>query len=100
MFERKVILGFMRVHILHHACEPDGVYGMWMIQELAQHGYTVSPGTIYPLLHEMEKEGILRSREREDGGRSRRIYRATPKGKRILKRIQRSITELHGEVMV
>ena len=100
MFERKVILGFMRVHILHHAIEPEGVYGMWMIDELSRHGYRVSPGTIYPLLHEMEREGILRSRARKSGGRSRRIYRATPKGKRILGRIRRSITELHGEVIV
>ncbi len=100
MFERKVILGFMRVHVLHHACSPEGVYGMWMIHELADHGYTVSPGTIYPLLHEMENEGILRSRERKDGGRSRRVYRATPKGKHVLRRIRRSITELHGEVIV
>jgi len=100
MYERKVILGFMRVHILHHACEPDGVYGMWMIGELGRHGYSVSPGTIYPLLHEMEREGILRSKAVKDSGRTRRIYHATPKGKRILRRIRRSITELHGEVII
>ncbi len=44
MFDRKLILGFMRVHILHHASEERGVYGSWMLSELKEHGYDISPG--------------------------------------------------------
>jgi hypothetical protein len=31
-----------------------------MIEELGRHGYRISPGTLYPLLHNLEKKGYLR----------------------------------------
>jgi PadR family transcriptional regulator PadR len=42
------------------------------------------PGTLYPLLHGLDKKGYLESR-RERAGRSiRRLYRATPLGRAAL----------------
>ncbi|HID74161.1 MAG TPA: PadR family transcriptional regulator [Thermoplasmata archaeon] len=99
MFERKAVLGLVRVHVLHHATEPEGIYGMAMIDELARHGYRISPGTLYPILHEMEEEGILRSSGTVEGGRRRRVYRATAEGHRVLRRLRRFVRELHGEVV-
>jgi DNA-binding PadR family transcriptional regulator len=29
-----------------------------MIEELARHGYKISPGTLYPMLHALERKGI------------------------------------------
>ena len=52
--------GLIRVHILHHASE-KAVFGLWFIEELAHHGYKLSPGTLYPILHGMEENGYLRS---------------------------------------
>jgi DNA-binding PadR family transcriptional regulator len=55
---RDFFLGFVRIHILHHAAE-EPIYGLAMIEELGRHGYEVSPGTIYPILHGMERGGWL-----------------------------------------
>lgn len=46
---KRVLLGFMGIHILHHASKGE-VTGSFMMEELKRHGYSVSPGTIYPLL--------------------------------------------------
>ena len=52
---RDLFLGFVKVHILHHAAR-EPVYGLWLIEELAHHGYELSPGTLYPTLHSLERE--------------------------------------------
>jgi len=51
----------VRLHILHHAAEEE-IFGLGIIEELARHGYRLSPGTLYPILHGMEKNSLLRSR--------------------------------------
>ncbi len=52
--------GLIRLHILHHAVEGP-IFGLEMAEELARHGYRISLGTLYPLLHGLEKKGYLRS---------------------------------------
>jgi hypothetical protein len=52
--------GFIKLHVLHHASE-EPIYGLWLIEELAEHGYKVSPGTLYPLLHSLEESELLKS---------------------------------------
>jgi PadR family transcriptional regulator, regulatory protein PadR len=94
--EREFLLGFWKIHILHHAVE-GGVYGQWMLEELQHHGYRLSPGTLYPILARMARRGWLKADEpRRRGGA--RLYRATPKGRDVLKQVQRSLAELTGEV--
>jgi PadR family transcriptional regulator, regulatory protein PadR len=61
---RKLFLGFIQIHILHHAKEHP-IYGMWMLEELKIHGYNISPGTLYPILHNMESDGLLRKEEKK-----------------------------------
>jgi PadR family transcriptional regulator, regulatory protein PadR len=95
---REVLLAFWKIHILHHA-EAGPIYGLWMLEELAEHGYRLSPGTLYPILARMERNGWLRS----DGDRpskARRNYRITPAGRRILARLREQVTELHREVVL
>ena len=94
---REFFLGFVRIHILHHAAE-EGVYGLGMIEELARHGYSLSPGTIYPLLHSMERAGYLTCEQRHVKGRPRKYYTITPRGHEVLTEAQRKIGELTGEV--
>jgi DNA-binding PadR family transcriptional regulator len=89
--------GLIRIHILHHASE-NPVFGLWFIEELARHGYKLSAGTLYPILHGMEEKGYLRSSIDRDGRQSRRVYRATPKGKRALAAAKRKVSELIGEL--
>jgi len=83
MTDRDLYSGLMRLHILHHAAE-EPIFGLGMLEELARHGYRISPGTLYPLLHGLEKKGYLKTSERRDGKSLRRMYRATPLGKKAL----------------
>lgn len=95
---RDFFLGFVRIHILHHACE-EPIFGAGITRELARHGYKLSPGTLYPLLHQMEKRGFLSRRDEVVSGRVRKYYSCTPAGKKALARARTQISELVGEVM-
>lgn len=93
---REFLLTFWKIHILHHA-EDQGVYGQWMLEELHRHGYHLSPGTLYPLLARMARHGWLRASEPRSA-RGARVYRITPDGRKVLKRLRMSLQELQGEV--
>lgn len=95
--DRELYSGIIRLHILHHACQ-GAVYGLWIIEELARHGYRISPGTLYPMLHGMERRGWLRSVEKREGRRIRRVYRGTPRGRQTLTRARQKVRELFGEL--
>jgi PadR family transcriptional regulator PadR len=93
-----LLTGFIRLHILHHAAEHE-IYGLWMIEELANHGYRLSPGTLYPMLHAMEKRGYLTSRLQREGRVARKLYKATKLGKQGLAQAKARIREFTGEAM-
>jgi PadR family transcriptional regulator PadR len=63
--------GFVRLHILYHATK-EPVFGVEMMEELGRHGYNVGAGTLYPMLHQMEEAGYLRSRAEVVAGRRRK----------------------------
>jgi len=90
--------GLIRLHVLHHAAQGP-VYGLWLIEELARHGYKLSSGTLYPMLHNMEERGYLRSVEERSGKLARRVYRATASGKRALAGARRKVSELFAELL-
>ena len=98
MDHRDLLSGFIRLHILHHAAEGE-LYGQWMIEELARHGYRLSPGTLYPLLHGLEKKGYLVSRMEREGRTARKYYRATPLGRKAIKLATVKAKELFGEIV-
>ena len=96
---REILLAFWKVHILHHADEGP-LFGQWMLQELRHHGYDVSPGTLYPILKRMERNGWLRCQARGTGGsRARKCYRLTAEGRKVLALIRQQLQELGVEVM-
>jgi len=95
---REIFLGFMKVHILYHTSK-DPVYGVWIMKELERHGYAVSPGTIYPTLKFMEKEGLLSSYKIVVNGKMRKYYKITEKGKNMLEEAREKIKELSEEVL-
>jgi DNA-binding PadR family transcriptional regulator len=92
-----IFSGLIRLHILHHAAQ-GSVYGLWLIEELGRHGYRVSPGTLYPILHSMERAGYLRSDRQEAQGRIRRCYTITPSGSQVLGEGKTKVRELFGEL--
>ena len=97
MDDKELYSGLIRLHILHHAAEKP-IFGLGMIQELGRHGYKLSPGTLYPLLHTLEQKGYLRSSVERAGKQSRRFYRATPQGRRALAAAKLKVRELFGEL--
>jgi|SRR6476646_10878278 DNA-binding PadR family transcriptional regulator len=97
MEHQDLLVGFVRMHILHHAAK-EGLYGQWMIEELAHHGYKISAGTLYPMLHGMERKGYLKSRKKRNGRTYRRFYRATPLGRKALSLVRTRLNELFDEV--
>ena len=93
---REFLLAFWKLHILHHAGD-RGVYGQWMQEELAEHGYRLSPGTLYPMLERMERHGWLRSTTPARATAARR-YTLTPAGRATLARLRTALDELYDEV--
>lgn len=84
--------------MLHHAVR-EPVYGLGMIEELSRHGYRISPGSLYPLLHGLERKGYLKSSAKRDGRSLRKEYRATPQGRRALKAVKGKVRELFRELI-
>jgi DNA-binding PadR family transcriptional regulator len=97
--DRDLYSGMIRLHILHHACEEGSVFGLGMAEELARHGYRISPGTLYPILHGLERKGYLRSTEQRDGKSRRKVYKATPLGRKALEAAKHKVRELFGELI-
>ena len=94
---RKFFLGFIQIHILHHA-RKEPLYGAWMIEELRKHGYDMSPGTLYPILHNMESSGLLAKDERIMEGKIRKYYMLTELGNEVLQEARMKANELLNEI--
>ncbi len=94
---RKLFLGFIQVHILFHARQ-EPFFGVWMLEELQRHGYRLSAGTLYPILHDLEAGGLLKREERVVEGRVRKYYTITAKGSDVLEEAKQKARELLKEI--
>ncbi|HRE14452.1 MAG TPA: PadR family transcriptional regulator [Usitatibacteraceae bacterium] len=95
---REIFLGFIRAHLLHHAARRP-FFGAEMIEELRHHGYDVSPGTLYPILHKLGKAGYLACEPVVVEGKVRKYYRATPAGRDLLAEVIPKVKELTEELL-
>ena len=96
--DQDLLTGLIRIHILYHACK-DSIFGLAMIEELQRHGYKLSPGTMYPMLHGLERKGLLQSQIIQSGKRRRRVYRATTAGREAMRRAREKVKVLLGELL-
>jgi DNA-binding PadR family transcriptional regulator len=97
--QREILVSLWKIHILHHAAEGP-VVGQWMLRELRHHGYDVSPGTLYPILHRMERLGWLRSETDAGAGlKAKRSFYTTEAGKDVLSLVLRQMRELKEELV-
>ena len=94
---RKLFLGFIQIHILYHA-QKDPIFGSWMLEELREHGYHLSAGTLYPLLHTMESAGLLEKEDKNVEGKIRKYYKITEKGSVVLREAKKKAYELFKEI--
>ena len=97
--DREIRLGIWKIHILHHAASRE-VWGRWLLEELAEHGHDLSPGTLYPALARMERNGWLKRTGNALHARARQTFRITPEGRRLLKVLRREVTELYEEIVL
>ena len=97
--DREIRLAFWKLHILHHAAR-GAVYGLWLLEELAEHGHRLSPGTLYPILARMEQNGWLRLEATRERATARKNYRITPIGRRVLDALRLDVQKLHREVVL
>jgi DNA-binding PadR family transcriptional regulator len=95
--QRELFSGLIRIHVLVHASH-EPIFGLAMMEELAHHGYRIGPGTLYPLLHGLERSGLLKSALKTVGGRKRRVYKITSVGKKALEKARVKVDELHHEL--
>jgi DNA-binding PadR family transcriptional regulator len=95
---RDFFLGMVKIHILYHASKEE-VYGAALMEELGRHGYQLGPGTLYPVLHGLEAEGLLFSERRSVHGKMRRYYRITEKGEAALWEARAKVRELVREIL-
>lgn len=94
---RDLALGFVKIHVLYHA-SLGAIYGAKISTELERHGYRMSWGTLYPLLHSFERDGLLVREDRIVRGKVRKYYEITELGQRILQEARRLAVELVGEI--
>ncbi len=94
---RKLFLGFIQIHILHHA-KKEPFFGVWMMEELKEHGYQISAGTLYPILHSMETSGLLDKEDRLVEGKIRKYYKITESGDEVLQEAKEKAYELFKEI--
>jgi DNA-binding PadR family transcriptional regulator len=92
-------LGFVKIHILYHASN-EPMYGVEILTELARHGYRLSPGTLYPTLHRLEREGYLSVEKKVVDGKVRKYYSATKQGRAVLSESKDKIAGLVEEVLL
>ncbi|MGA2198058.1 MAG: PadR family transcriptional regulator [Bryobacteraceae bacterium] len=95
---QELYIGLVRLHVLHHAAE-EPIFGLGIIRELGRHGYRLGPGTVYPLLHSMERRGWLRASVQLAEGRRRKAYAATAAGRHALKLARERVRELYEEML-
>lgn len=98
MHKRKPQFDFVELHILHHASE-GSLYGLWMLEELAEHGYKLNASQLYPRFHRLERRGYLERTDKLTDGKIRKYYRLTRDGKAYLKEQKRRLMELISEAL-
>lgn len=85
--------GMLRLFVLQQAAH-EPVYGGALAKALRRHGYEISPGSLYPLLHSLEHERLVRRRSRMVRGRERKYYELTALGRACLEAVRSDLTGL------
>jgi PadR family transcriptional regulator PadR len=95
---RHLFTGFVRLHVLYHAAKGP-VCGVELMEELRHHGYQIGPGTLYPVLHDLEAAGYLRATNNVVRGKRRKNLRTTSRGRKLLIEARQKVAELASEIV-
>lgn len=93
--------GTIVLSVLSQLSEPQ--YGYSLVAILEEKGISVEPGTLYPLLRRLEKQGLLLSKWDTNEARPRKYYLISPMGHEVYDELRkewsmmmRSIQQLIG----
>ncbi len=81
--------------------ERGPAYGYRVSKFIREHSKGVldfKEGTLYPTLHGLEHKGLVASYEEVQNGRTRRYYKLTSKGKKVLASEMKEWEEVSGAV--
>lgn len=99
MAQPEFLSGTLRVLILSELSHAPS-YGYAIakaIDESTGGELVVRPESLYPVLHRMEQEGLLEAKwEEAEGGRPRKVYRITPKGRRRWEKTREKFVRVMG----
>jgi PadR family transcriptional regulator PadR len=95
---KHLFTGFVRLHILYHA-DKEPVCGVELMEELRHHGYKIGPGTLYPVLHGLEEAGFVKAKDEVVGGKRRKNFRTTARGRKLLAEAREKLIELASEIV-
>ena len=98
--DKTLVSGSMTMLILRLLSEKD-MYGYEMIDALrkkSQNVFELKAGTLYPLLHGLEDKGLLTVYESEYAGKTRKYYRITKEGTKVLEKKMNEWKEYQGAV--
>jgi DNA-binding PadR family transcriptional regulator len=95
---KHLFTGFVRLHILYHA-DKQPVCGVELMEELQHHGYKIGPGTLYPMLHGLKEAGLVKAKDETVGGKRRKNFRTTTRGRKFLAEARAKLVELASEIV-
>jgi len=87
------IRGILPLFILHLA-EKRTIYGNQIAKSLLDVGYEIGSGSLYPVLHRLEEDGLLSSTSALFRGRVRRYYTLTVDGRDCLRTVRAKLFPL------
>ncbi|WP_010651910.1 PadR family transcriptional regulator [Oceanobacillus massiliensis] len=94
--------GTITIGVLSQLSEPQ--YGYSLVTTLSEKGIQVEPGTLYPLLRRLEKQGLLESKWDTNESRPRKYYLLSKTGHDVFglliaewKSMAQSLDQLIGE---
>ncbi len=100
-FDKGLMAGSSTLLVLS-LLEREDLYGYQMIEELARrssHAFELKEGTLYPILHTLEKEKYLSSYEQQaPTGRKRKYYHLTGRGRELLGEKKQEWARFSGSV--
>ncbi len=85
MFSKELLKGTLSAVILKLLADGGKMYGYEMAQrvrELSGNKILIKDGSLYPSLQKMTEEGLVTFKEELVGGRTRKYYFITPKGRK------------------
>ena len=98
----KSLLSGNTAMLLLKLLENKDMYGYEMIEELSEKSknvFELKAGTLYPLLHTLEKKKYVSSYDvQSESGRARRYYNITPNGKKHLHEKEKEWSEYTSAV--